>query len=74
MTSNLRNRKPTTRQTPDLMLVMETMRRFRSDMKPSEVAKFSGLSRERTDAALADAEDKGLIRSGYWRVTARGKR
>jgi hypothetical protein len=60
MTSNLRQSHSTTRQTPDLMLVMDTMRKFKSSqMKPSEIAEFSGLSRERTDAALRDAEDRG---------------
>lgn len=74
MTSNLRNRKPTTREAPDLMKVIDAMRRLRCDARPSEVAQYARLSQRRTDAALREAESKGLIHVGFWRLTRKGKR
>jgi hypothetical protein len=72
--SNLRNRKPTIREAPDLMKVIEAMRTLRCDARPSEVANYSGLSQRRTDAALREAESKGLIHVGFWRLTKKEKR
>lgn len=74
MTSNLRKSTTQTREAPDLMKVMDAMRRLRGDARPTEVAQYARLSQKRTNEALKEAESKGLIHVGFWRMTDKGKR
>lgn len=59
--------------TPDLMAVIDAMRKLRGDAKPSEVADYSGLSVDRAEEMLREAERQGFVRVGFWRLTGRGR-